>query len=162
MKPIKDCGYYSFMKLYNIGILPILNYGAGVWGYYYQEKHECIQRRALRYFLGVHRFSPNHAIEGDIGVVSTSVARHIEILRLWNRLVTMQDNRLTRKLFNYDFSICKDNWSEEVGKILNVLGMDNYFISQSPVDIVTLKGMLLSIEFAKWEETRFSKPKLRY
>ena len=44
-----------------------MEYVAGVWGYDYAQKLNVIQNRAARCFLGVHRFTPTSALEGDMG-----------------------------------------------------------------------------------------------
>ena len=162
LKSLKDCGYNSFMNLYSTGVQPILNYGAGIWGFRNFNKHENIQRRALRYFLGVHRFSPNHAVDGDMGMVGTRISRHIEMIRLWNRLVTMSPTRLTKQVFLYDFYNCHGNWSEDFFMIMDEINMQNHFLSHSIVDIDMVKGLLYSSDYSKWNSDRFSKPKLRY
>lgn len=43
---------------------PTLNYAAGIWGFI---KSKTIQNRAIQYVLGVHKFSPSLAIQGDMG-----------------------------------------------------------------------------------------------
>ena len=162
VKYIKDCGYSTYMKLYDTGVIPILNYAAGIWGYGNYAQHDYVQRRALRYFLGVHRFAPNHAIEGDMGVYPTKISRHIEMIRLWNRLVTMNPNRLTTRIFEWDKAVCNRNWSEEVYSILEKVGMDDLFFSKSLVDTNCVQCKLQQLEQKQWEENRFTKMKLRY
>ncbi len=36
------------------------------------------------------------------------------MLRLWNKLIHMDDSRLTKKVFLYDYNLCKENWSHEM------------------------------------------------
>ena len=64
---IKEWEYNTFTKMYNAGFLPVMVYAAGVWGFKNYDKLDNLQRKAMRYFLGVHRFASNHVIEGDIG-----------------------------------------------------------------------------------------------
>ncbi len=49
-------------------------------------------------FLGVHKFAPNLSINADMGWISSEIRRHTEILIMWNCLVKMEDNRLTKKV----------------------------------------------------------------
>ena len=63
IRNFKDCRFQTVTKLYHTCVEPILDYGSGVWGYNRFSKTETIHNRALRYFLGVHRFAPNHAIQ---------------------------------------------------------------------------------------------------
>ena len=54
-----------------------------------------IQNLAIRYFMGVHRFTPILAITGDMGWVVSTSRCWANVLRLWNRFVNMDENRLT-------------------------------------------------------------------
>ena len=78
--------------------------GAGVWGYLQYNKADTIQNRSMRTFLGVHRFAPVLGMEGDMAWMKLQFKRWLEILRLWNRLVLMNDERLTKSVFEYDYS----------------------------------------------------------
>lgn len=42
------------------------------------------------------------AVSGDMGWKPCEVQWKVCIARLWNRLVNMNDNRLTKKVFNWD------------------------------------------------------------
>ena len=60
-----------------------MNYGAGIWGYREFPCMEKVQNRALRCFLGVHKYAPLFALQGEMAITS----RKLEILRLWNRIL---------------------------------------------------------------------------
>ena len=47
--------------------MSVTDYCSGVWGFRDFNKGDMIQNRAVRYFLGVHRFTPLLAISGDMG-----------------------------------------------------------------------------------------------
>ncbi|KAI8493350.1 hypothetical protein Bbelb_287470 [Branchiostoma belcheri] len=66
VKVLKDLGYYTYTQLYEACVCPILDYAAGVWGYKTTEKCSVVQNRAIRCFLGVHRFAPVLATTGDM------------------------------------------------------------------------------------------------
>ncbi len=36
------------------------------------------------------------------------------MLLLWNRLIHMDDSRLTKKVFLYDYNLCRENWCHEM------------------------------------------------
>ncbi len=59
------------------------------------------------YFLGVHLKTPILASEGDTGWLNTEVKRHTEMFRFWNRIIKMDATRLTKKVFETDYRICK-------------------------------------------------------
>ena len=49
---LTDLGFETYLKLFNPGVLLVLNYGAEIWGF--QDFACCtgIQNRAARYYLG--------------------------------------------------------------------------------------------------------------
>ncbi len=56
-----------FTKLCDSLVQPILNYGAAIWGHKSFSAIQAVQNRALRYYLGVGRRTPNVAVQGDMG-----------------------------------------------------------------------------------------------
>ncbi len=116
---LKDFGFKAYVRLFNSCVVPILDYSASSWGYRQFQSIENVQNRALRYFLGVHRFTPILAMYGDTGWIPSRVRRWGTILRYWNRLITMDDNRLTKKVFIHDYNIGVNNWSSDVKHILS-------------------------------------------
>ena len=61
-KLFKDMGFNTYTKLFNTGVIPILDYCAPVWSHIQFPKIEQIQHRALRVYMGVNRFAPLHGI----------------------------------------------------------------------------------------------------
>ena len=53
--------------------------------------------------MGLHRFTPILANTGDKGWAVSTSRRWANVLRLWNRLVNMDENGLAEKIFNYDY-----------------------------------------------------------
>ena len=99
-----------------------MDYASGVWGYKNYDKPNVIQNRAQRAFLGVHRFTSNVVVNGDMGWTSPVVRRKINILRLWNRLEKMSDTRLTKRIYLWDKTQNRNNWSRDCKKVLKEIG----------------------------------------
>ncbi len=156
----KGFGYSTYTKLYESGVTPILDYCSGVWGYNKLEKIDTVQNRALRLYLGVHKFSPNHAINADMGWITSRVRRHVEILRLWNRLINMEDDRLTKKVFMWDKSN-RHVWCKGVYDIMNKIGCINAYEFNEPVDLAAAKLKLHDLVCSEWRENVRNTPKLR-
>ena len=76
-KTLRDCGYKTFTKLFDAGVLSILNYGAEIWGYGNFSKCDNVINRAMRYFLGVHIFAPTAPLYGDMAWLSLKFSRYI-------------------------------------------------------------------------------------
>ncbi len=85
--------------MYHSGVTPILDYASGIWGYKKYENIYTFQNRAIHLYLGVHSFAPNLAINGDMGRICSLTRRKLEIIRMWNRLIKMDNIRLTKKYF---------------------------------------------------------------
>ena len=94
--PYLNCKTYE--KLYESFVIPIMDNCSGVWDY----KCKTIQNRAIRSFLGVHRFTSNVVVNGDIGWKTPNLRHKICMNKLWNRFVKMSDNRLTKKVLLID------------------------------------------------------------
>lgn len=89
--------WVTYTQLYNACFSPILNDAAGVWGFKESKVRDTIQNRAIRFFLGLHKFAPIPAIEGDMGWIPGCVQRKCEMIRLWSQLNKMAEDRINKK-----------------------------------------------------------------
>ena len=148
--------------MYLNGVAPILDYCSGVWGYGKYHHIKSVQHRALRYFLGVHRYTPILAIQGDSGWFSSSYRHQLNIIRLWNRLLTLPDDRLTKKVFLWDLEqLCNNNWSQKVKLLLDSLDMSVYFLNRMICNVNTVDEKLRHKFVNIWTEELQTLPKLR-
>ncbi len=56
---------------------------------------DTVQNRVICFYLGVHKFAPNLAINVDFGWISSSVRRKSEMLHYYNRQIHIDSERLT-------------------------------------------------------------------
>ncbi len=106
-----------------------MEYCAGVWSSQEFESLDRVQIRSMRYFLGVNKYTPTHALYGDMAWVNMPKYRRWKSqLRLWNRLVEMENSRLTRRVFIWDSTLCPNNWSSDTFEILLESGMEEAYI----------------------------------
>ena len=159
-KSFKNVGYNTFSKLYVAGVVPVLEYAAGVWGYVKGDEIQYIQNRAMRYFLGVHRFCPIAGMQGDMGWATPKLNRFLPIVRLWNRLLLMSDDRLTKKIFHWDYAQ-RNGWGKEVSKIFNEMGLRDTFSNKQFCDLRTVKSKITDLMARQWKAELEQKPKLR-
>ena len=160
-KFMKNMGFSTFTSLYEKCVSPILDYSSEIWGFKRYVKAEQVEQRAMRFFLGVHRFAPILGIQGDMGWVPSNIRWKICILRYWNRLLKMNQNRLTKQVFLWDYNLENNNWSTEVKNVLNTIDMEYIFENMSTCNIVDLKQKLLEIYKTDWKANLLYKPKLR-
>ena len=159
-KVLKNVGFHTFTKLYNAGVSPVLEYSSGVWGYVKGEHIDHIQNRAMRYFLGVHRFTPVAGMQGDMGWVNHRLSRFIPMVRMWNRLLLMNNDRITKKIFMWDFKQ-KKGWCSEISKILHQVGLGQNFKDKQFCDLRLIDTKIKEIMGDQWKNEVDQKPKLR-
>ena len=160
IKALRDVGFHTYTTLYQACVCPVLDYGAGVWGHGRYPKSIAVHNRALRYFLGVHKYAPMAAVSGDVGWEPCEVRWKICTVRLWNRLISMNNDRLTKKIFNWDIQV-KGPWTEDMRNMLCECGREDVFLGLNQVNNEMLKETLLEKVKGNWAEEVWSKPKLR-
>jgi len=159
-KSINVLGYYKFIKLFQSGVSPIIDYCSEVWGYKKFPQIDAIQNKAIRIFLGVHKFVSIAAINGDMGWKASFVRHKISMVRFWNRLMSLNDTRLPKVIFNWD-STCRDNtWSSNIQSIFNEIDQPNVFALKSQVSINNCWALLHEIQCNQWSIDIARKPKL--
>ena len=106
--------------------MSIIRYGAAVWG---DKEFSCINavhNRMCRYYLGVNKFTPNAAIQGDMGVRVPWQHQKLEIARQWCRLVNMSDSRVNKKIFKWANGFTCKNWTSRAKNFFNLCQRDVY------------------------------------
>lgn len=139
----------------------MLDYCSAVWGFKKFVKSEAVQNRAIRFFLGVHKFAPLSAINGDVGWDRCNTRWHFEMLRYWNRLIKLDPNRLTKHIFKWDYDLRLNNWSAEIHTILQSIDCCNIFDSVEEIDLNLARGKLQELQSEQWRKEIENKPKLR-
>ncbi len=66
-KAFVGMNFLTFTKLFESLVIPVLEYGSAVWGITLPSSVNNIWSRVARFVMGVGRFHPKAAIEGDIG-----------------------------------------------------------------------------------------------
>ena len=66
-KALGGMPYQCFSKCYDAIVQSTLNYGAPIYGTSAFSCIDAVQNRACRYFLGLGKYAPNTAINGDMG-----------------------------------------------------------------------------------------------
>ena len=112
----------------------IINYGAAVWGCKTFSCVAAIQSRALRFFLGVGRYAPNAAVNGDTGWDDVRVKQLSAVINQWYRLKSMERSRWNNKIYSWSVEMGsegKKNWAYRVKHVLQDADMGEYFSMDS-------------------------------
>ena len=159
-KTLRNMGFSTYTKLYQSCVCPVLDYVAGVWGFKNYPAIETIHNRAIRYYLGVHKFAPTLAISGDMGWESCEGRRSLCMLRLWNRLIGMDENRLTKRVFYWDLHN-NGIWTRELTELCNKLRWEEVPCSMTNVDLNLAREIISLNNDQNWNSGLQNKPKLR-
>jgi hypothetical protein len=160
-KTLKNMEYDTYTTIYETCINPVMNYCSEIWGYKDYSKCDTVQLRAMKFFLGVHKYTTNVGVRGEFGWLKPKFERWKNMCRYWNRLVNLDQSRMLYRLFKYDNHICKNNWSSEITTIFKEIGNLKAFenMEQCVLDEVDLN--LKKINKICWENEIKGYSKLR-
>ena len=89
------------------------------------------------------------------------IHQYLSIARFWNRLLCMDDNRLTKAIFEADYAKNKKNWSSRALAVFNEHEVSQYFVHKLVLPLRQFQCLLETKYQAKWMSVVQSKPKLR-
>jgi hypothetical protein len=158
---LKNVGFNTYSKLYHAGVVPIVDYCAGIWGYRNFPMCDKIQNRALRYYFGVPITTPILAMQGDSGWMCPKFRRYVCLFRFWDRMVKMPVERLTRQVFDYDHRHSLGNWCSDMKMLFQRLDLEHVYDNKQLVPHDLAMSRLESIMTREWNEHVQVKPKLR-
>ena len=122
-----------------------------------------VQNLAICTFMGVHRFAPIIAVIGDCGWLPSLYRHQIEVLRYWNRLISMKNSRLTKIIFLDDFNNDRQkSCCNYVRNIMNQCDLNEIFVNKLSCNLDYVKDRALHNFTAWWKEQVVNKPKLRF
>ena len=161
-KQFKNIGYHTFTKLYDTGVNSIISYGASIWGYGNDKFGQLVQNRAMRYFLGVHKKAPTHAVQADMGWISVKFQYFLCVLRFWNRFLKMQNDRLTKKVAEFQLiNVNNSSWFNNLYNILESVNKSDYILEGKEINLTDVKYEFSNVMHEEWSNTVGYKPKLR-
>ena len=88
---MKDVGYRTYTQFYNSMVVPICisDYFAGIGGIRRFEQSDKLPNRG---YVGLEQKTPICAMPGDMGWTSNSCRHMIQIVKLWNRIIIMEQS----------------------------------------------------------------------
>ena len=91
-----------YSLLYEACVCSISDYSAAVTGFVSNDLLEKLHLRALRAFLGVPKNTCNAAITSEFNLLVPKYRTKISMIRFYHRLMKMEDNRLTKRIYMSD------------------------------------------------------------
>jgi len=147
--------------------VPVLNFGAEIWGATPFEQAEKLQLEAGKTLLGVSWRTTNEAVRGELGWWSTRSQRDLKMLVFWARIVRMDDSRLAKIIYKQRRAKIKrvNDWCAQVKKTLISLKLEHVWESELVGEMKAWKRLVKSClqqrEEDEWREQMRKKPKLR-
>ena len=121
---------------------------------------QSVQLKAIRVYLGVHKYASNDFLTGDMGWYPSNLRHKISLLRYWNRLVKMDQTRLTKQVFEVEYAN-KGFWCTKIKELLNDLNLGQIYEHKSTCDLTFCKLKLEELYNEEWQKLLLKKPKLR-
>ena len=141
-KALGGMPYQCFSKCYNAIAQSTLNYGVPIYGTSALSCIDAAQNRACRYFLGLGKYAPNSAINGDMGWPAPQQRQWIGVIRHWCKLTNMNNTLLTKIIFTACSQMASKTWFYRVGQLF--LSIDHAYLLGAVK--VNTRSVLLSIE----------------
>ena len=118
------------LDLFDKLISPILNYGSEVWGFYKAPAIEAVHLQFCKKLLSVKQSTQNDFIYGELGRINFATQRYISIIRYWFKIVSMNDNKYAKCIYNMLLEDMrqnpdKTNWASSVKHLLSKYGFMN-------------------------------------
>ncbi len=137
-KKIMILDIIHYTKSFHSAVGHILDYANEVSGYKNFPQIDAVQNKSIRIWReegGGHKFIPIAAINRDMGWTSSYVRHKTNIIRIWNKLMCMNNNCLPKIIFNWDYSCRGNTWSSNINSIFDDINCQNEFISKSQVSM---------------------------
>ncbi len=83
------------------------------------------------------------------------------IIRFWNKLMCMNNNRLPKIIFIWYYSCRGNTWFSNIKSIFDDIDCQNKFISKSQVSMNSCWALLHELQCKQWLDEITRKPKLR-
>ena len=149
-------------------VRPILEYGAEIWGAGEWEEAERLQREMAKRILGLKESTNNEVVLGELGWWKLKSRRDMLRLRYWRRLINMKQEKLPKRVYEWELRRWKGkrSWIRHTKKLLIGLGLQDYWKEQKVKETREEWGVLISKkiqerEQREWLRTIQKRPKLR-
>lgn len=127
-----------YFDMFDKMILPILLYGADIWGFKYSEKIEQVQVKFCKRLLGLTSVASNEAALGEVGRYPLAIHYHTRCIKYWLKVLNMTTDRYPRNCYNMLYSLDqsgKHTWASCIREMLEQFGFRYVWNQQGVGDI---------------------------
>ena len=164
---IKDNGV--MFKIFDSKILPILHYGSEIWGFDKAIDIERIHVGFCKSMLKLHRNTPDVAARGELGRVPLQTYRYYNVVNYWLRLLTHNDDRLTKEAYYLQLRWVESDvkcWAYKVKELLLSYGFGEAWYNQGVGSInmfkLAFKTRCYDIAMQNWHREVQDMDRLKY
>ena len=93
-------------------------------------------------------------------ISNISNRQKLEMIRLWNRIINMDDDRITKVIFNWEYDLGLSNWCTSVKQILTECGLQQNYETKNLCNLNSLEIKLSAMNETQWKDNLHKKPKL--
>ena len=114
------------LALFDSMIVPILTYGAEVWGVYNLKDVDKLHLRFCKHLLGVKKQTPNSAVYGELGRFPLSLVCKERAINYWYKIMSNVDKPIYFTFLeqcNIANSTC---WAKRIHSIIDHLGLSHF------------------------------------
>ena len=90
---------------------------------------------------------------GDMGWTDIYIKELLCMIRYWNRVIIMDNARLERRIFMWDYNKGDNNWSNKISIIFNSIICMHVYINRTWCDIKEIENRLIDNFVTKWKTT---------
>lgn len=128
------------IDLFDKLVLPILNYGAEVWGYNIATKIERVHLLFCKQLLGVKTQTQNSLVYGELGRMPLRQLRLVKIIKYWFKILQSEDKKYIKHTYIvmlHDMEIIPNrmSWASYVKNILETYGFSEVWLYQGVANI---------------------------
>ena len=110
----------------------------------------------------MHKYTPTLALTADFGWLDMKYKYNLNILKFYNRLLSMNNDRLTRQAFEADQNhMSSTSWSGIVKQILSDIGKERNIENFKKIDINFANEKFKELTNREFQENVEIKPKLQ-
>ena len=124
------------LQLFDTAVMPVLLYGAEVWGYEDNKIIETIQLKFLKYIMSLKKNTPSSIVYGELGRMPVELLIKQRMINYWAKIISSKDMKINKILYRIMFNLHEQKqfewpWLTSIKNILNNCGMGNIWIEHN-------------------------------
>ena len=161
-RDIQNMGFETFTQLFERCVTSIMEYGSPCWGFKQFSKYDNVLNSDIRFFLGVHRFTPIPFLYSEMLWQCTRYRQWLNMIRYWNHIIAMDNQRLTKRVFLNDYLLKRGNWSKEISEIFHKLDLNSVFTDMHECPLKIIQDKLHKVFLKIWNMILITDPNYEF